>query len=278
MNIERPNLVLYHGDCIDGFTAAWAVNRILKDPAISYLPVLHGRPPPAVRGRRVLLLDFAYPMDTLLRMAVNAEMLQVLDHHKTSQADLAGLPFAYFDMDRSGAGLAWDLLSGDPSTRPWLVDYVEDRDLWRFALRCSKEVNAWIGAQCRDSFAAWDRLLEAGRETAIGSGQAVLVTLDRYVAEMSLQARNVRFCGYTVPVVNAPYINTSELVGHLAETATFAMGWFQDNTGMYRYSLRSRGDDSVDVSEIAKRFGGGGHRNAAGFQSKKGIDELSVLT
>ncbi len=32
--------------------------------------------------------------------------------------------------------------------------------------------------------------------------------------------------------------------------------------GVYRVSFRSKGD--VDVSEVAKRFGGGGHRNAAG--------------
>jgi nanoRNase/pAp phosphatase (c-di-AMP/oligoRNAs hydrolase) len=34
---------------------------------------------------------------------------------------------------------------------------------------------------------------------------------------------------------------------------------------MFAYSLRSIGD--FDVSELAKRYGGGGHKNSAGFTS-----------
>ena len=79
------------------------------------------------------------------------------------------------------------------------------------------------------------------------------------------QARIIDFEGARVPIVNAPYINISELVGKLAETAPFALGWFQRADGLYAYSLRSRGPDGVDVSEIAKKYGGGGHRNSAGF-------------
>lgn len=45
-----------------------------------------------------------------------------------------------------------------------------------------------------------------------------------------------------------------------------ALGWWQRFDGKFQFSLRSRGD--IDVSEIAKKFGGGGHKNAAGFQLK----------
>ena len=40
--------------------------------------------------------------------------------------------------------------------------------------------------------------------------------------------------------------------------------WWRGH-GVFNYSLRSKGD--FDVSELAKRHGGGGHKNAAGFQS-----------
>ena len=40
----------------------------------------------------------------------------------------------------------------------------------------------------------------------------------------------------------------------------------------YKVSLRSKGD--VDVAEVAQSFGGGGHRNAAGFMQKGSLEEI----
>lgn len=45
-----------------------------------------------------------------------------------------------------------------------------------------------------------------------------------------------------------------------------------ENTDCVRASLRSRG--AIDVAEIARRFGGGGHRRAAGLRSHEDIDTL----
>ena len=46
--------------------------------------------------------------------------------------------------------------------------------------------------------------------------------------------------------------------------------------GNFKVSLRSRGE--VNVEKIARRFGGGGHRNAAGFSSEKAREELERET
>jgi phosphoesterase RecJ-like protein len=43
--------------------------------------------------------------------------------------------------------------------------------------------------------------------------------------------------------------------------------------GAHKVSLRAS-DDDVDVSAIARAFGGGGHRRAAGFTSELSIGEL----
>jgi len=259
---ESKRLVIYHANCIDGYTAAWAAWLRYGDGA-EYVPANYGDAPPDVTGRDVLVVDFSYPRDVMLKMNEQATALSVFDHHKTAEAALAGLDFATFDMARSGAGLTWDVLHG--KERPWLVAYVEDRDLWRWALRDSKEVNAWIGACKREDFADWSTLNGAGVQAARARGEAVLTFVDRYVSEMAAQSRLVEFEGHRIPIVNAPYINISELVGKLAESAPFALGWFHRADGLYAYSLRSRGADGVDVSEIAKKYGGGGHRNSAGF-------------
>ena len=271
----KKRLVLYHSHCIDGFTAAWAAWKAYGDEGVEYVPVSYGQPPPNVTDCFTVVVDFSYPRDVMIAMNESASGLSVFDHHRTAQAALDGLGFALFDMERSGAGITWDALHhGEP--RPWLIDYVEDRDLWRFALPRSKEVNAWVSACRRDSFADWDRLSATPLEKAVEKGEAVLAYIDRYVAEMVEQARVVDFGGQKVPVVNAPYISISELVGKLAESAPFAVGWFQRSDGLYAYSLRSRGPDGVDVSEIAKRYGGGGHRNAAGFTLTERLPEVAT--
>lgn len=279
-------LVIFHKNCLDGFTAAWCAWRKFGDEA-DYHPAQYGDPPPPdVAGRDVLIVDFSYSRHFLLDMVGQAKSLRVLDHHKTAQAELDGLDFCLFDMDRSGAGLAWDELGNNRRTSPGceLVNYVEDRDLWRFALPHSKEINAFIGSfdQTFENWAAIAIALDNApqRETVVSIGSAILRGVDRYVREMAKQAQSIilpdTWCppqGICVPVVNAPYINTSELVGHLAEAnpwAPFAVGWFQRGDGKYQYSLRSRG--TFDVSEVAKRFGGGGHKAAAGFTSLERVD------
>jgi hypothetical protein len=271
--------VIYHGNCIDGFTAAWCCWRKFGDAA-EYIPAHYGDAAPDVTGEDVLIVDFSYPRETLIDMHAKAKSLRVLDHHKTAQADLEGLDFCLFDMSRSGAGLAWDeICTGE---RSGLVAYVEDRDLWRWALPNSKELNAFIGS-FEFSFENWHALhvtFVNGREQVVAAvevGAAILRKETRYVRDMAKQARMVSLAGHVVPVVNAPYINTSELVGHLAEHpqgathVPFAVGWFQRGDGKYQYSLRSRGD--FDVSELAKQFGGGGHRNAAGFTVDRLVHE-----
>ena len=291
MSALKKRLVIYHGGgCIDGFTAAWAAWKLFGSHDTEYRPASYDGPIGSevaiemVKDRDVYIVDFSYARDTMLLMAEYAETLHVYDHHKTAQEALKGLSFATFDMDRSGAGLTWDSLHRDrhvhPDARPWLVDYVEDRDLWRFKLPQSKEVNAWLGVAPRlvekddrsdderydyeKSFALWDALCGAPVGYVAEKGKTVLFCEERFTENMARYARDVDFEGHRVPIVNTPYLNMSEVVGNLAEKAPFAVGWYQRADGRFSYSLRSR-NEGVDVSEIAKKYGGGGHRNASGF-------------
>jgi oligoribonuclease NrnB/cAMP/cGMP phosphodiesterase (DHH superfamily) len=258
-------LVCYHADCIDGFTSAYAAWKKFGDEA-EYVPARYGDAPPPVAGRHVYVLDFSYSREHTIWMNNNARSFVALDHHKTAVAKLEGLSFCIFDLERSGAGMAWDEFHGR-DTRPWLIDYVEDRDLWRFKLPHSKLVNSWIGAHKRDSFEVWDSMTRLRVEETLERGAAIEMFVDRYVEEMASQARRIDWMGYShVPVVNAPYISISELLQYLAKDAPLSVGWFKRFDGRYQYSLRSSDQSSVDVSEIAKKFpDGGGHPHSAGF-------------
>ncbi len=152
---------------------------------------------------------------------------------------------------------------------------MEDRDLWRKALPESDTINAWISTIPFD-FKAWDNAhadmaqdsVETGDHLrgARIQGKAVEAKIANYIAEVRKNARRFDFEGFNVPLVNAPQVDISELVHALTDGEAFAMGWWQDSRGIFNYSLRSVGD--FDVSELAKRHGGGGHKNAAGFQLK----------
>lgn len=271
-----PPLVIYHGGCRDGFCAAWVIHGVM--PNAEFFPGYYGQEPPSVEGRDVIIVDFSYPLPTMQAIAEKASSLLVLDHHKTAEAALSKFSHpgavVIFDMNKSGAGLAADHFHPGEKQRPWLVDYVEDRDLWRHALPDSETVNAWIGT-LPFTFEAWTAEhttmaqdfweLGDGLFTARKRGVAVQAKVRQYVAEVRKNARRIAFEGFDVPIVNAPQVDISELGHALADGETFAMAWWQRADGVFQYSLRSIGD--FDVSELAKRYGGGGHKNAAGFQS-----------
>ena len=260
---ERPRstAVLYHGNCPDGFGGAWAAWRALSDSA-SYYPVSHGDPPPSLPSDAdVVLVDFAYHRDQILALQSSVRSLTILDHHKSAQETLGDLPFATFDMDRSGAMMAWDFWHPGEDPPP-LIRYVQDRDLWRFELPNSREVSAALASYPME-FEVWDALdvAELAREgTAISRFRA------QTVQSMLGFARMGEVGGHRVPIVNATahWSDVGEAMLERYPDAPFVASYFEDSDGARRWSLRSRAD--FDVSEVAKQMGGGGHRQAAGFR------------
>lgn len=274
----RP-LVLYHGNCWDGFCAAWVARKALRD--IEAVAVHYGQPPPDVSGRVVYLLDFSYPRDVMNLFAAEVRRLVVLDHHKTAMEALDGLHQpesgidVVFDMNKSGARLTWEwfLFQGcDLSTPhaprvPWLVDYTEDRDLWRHALEGSEEINAALRSYPLD-FDLWDQFEQKDpRSTFYYEGAAIRRRERQIVADHVRNARRENFDGtWTVPIVNATTL-FSEIAGELAKGEPFAACYFDRQDGKRQWSLRSD-EHGIDVSEIAKAHGGGGHKHAAGFEQE----------
>lgn len=284
--------VIYHGNCMDGFTAAWAVRRALGDDGVTYVPGFYGQEPPDVSDQHVIMVDFSYKRPVLDRMFEQARSIVVLDHHVTAKDELEHLnrftlqheydaiahwprPFlAHFDMAKSGARLAWEFFHKDAAV-PAMVQYVEDRDLWRFTLGGSREINAWLFSW-EYGFDQWDDLEHElasadGRLRACNAGEAILRKQDKDVAELlGVMKRHMVIGGARVPVANLPYTLASEAAGKLAEGQPFAACYFDRSDGKRVFSLRSRPPLGEDVSEVAKHYGGGGHRNAAGFERPLG--------
>jgi oligoribonuclease NrnB/cAMP/cGMP phosphodiesterase (DHH superfamily) len=251
--------IIYHAQCKDGWCAA--LIALKKYPDAQLVPGFYGLPTPEVSGSDVLLVDFSYPRPVMEQLVAEAKSVTVLDHHKTAAEALNGLKGAdiTFDMNRSGAGITWDVLFPGEA-RPWFVSYVEDHDLWTHALPNTLAVNAYLST-LEFSVEAWNLELDVVRAGELGN--AILSKTRQYVREVSKNAMRVIFEGHNVPLVNAPQVDISELLAALCKGEPFAMGWSQRADGSFSYSLRS---EEFDVSELAKRYGGGGHHHAAGFR------------
>lgn len=274
---NRPQLVIYHGKCRDGFCSAWVAHRYfssLRMSKVLFHEAHYGTPPPECISKDVWILDFSYTREQMEKIYSEAWSLTVLDHHATAYEALRGLPGdVHFDMSRSGAGMTWDRLFPHEK-RSWLVDYVEDRDLWRHALPHSRSVNAFIGT-FPFGFGVWSDHHDGGlNDYVVDRGDAVLRKIDQYCRETGTNTLHVHYEEWRVPIVNASQCDISELLHYLLmrERPAFVIGWSQRHDGRFQYSLRSEGN--FDVSKIAKKFGGGGHKNAAGFMS----DRLLHLT
>lgn len=254
-------LVIYHAGCWDGFCAAW-VFRNHKDKDAEFVPARYGDARPRCADRDVYVLDFSYNAANLQSMADEACSILVLDHHKTAEADLKGLDFCVFDTNKSGARLTWEYFCGDAKS-PWLVDYTEDRDLWRHALLATKEVNAALRSYQLD-FDVWDALSTQSPADLAREGAAIMREQQKVVDSAVRNAGEDDIGGHRVPVVNATYM-VSEIGHALCQGKPFSATYFVDKDGRKVYSLRST-DEGLDVSAIAKQYGGGGHRNAAGFK------------
>lgn len=266
-DFSLSTICIYHGNCPDGFGAAYAVWKRFGDE-VEYYPATHGDPPPDVTGRDVIMVDFSYKRPVLTKMLETCNSMILLDHHKTAQADLDGLVdpklTLVFDMNRSGALIAWQHFH--PQTYvPKLLLHVQDRDLWQWKLPFSREILTALDTYDM-RFEVWDNLKI---ENLMNAGIHMSFYYNSIIDDLKDKADIMQLDGYTVPVLNAPYFMASDLGNILAKGYPFAVIYTTDARGV-RYSLRSA-SDGIDVSEIAKSHGGGGHFHAAGFETKTPI-------
>lgn len=261
--MKKP-LCIYHGNCADGFTSAWVVRKALGDD-VQFHAGVYQNEPPDVEGKDVLLVDFSYKRPVLEAIRERAASVTILDHHKTAEADLRDLPgvTAVFDMNRAGARITWDYFF--PNAKPpELLLHIEDRDLWRFALRKTREIQASVFAYPYE-FKVWDYLMSADLEKLAVEGEAIERKHFKDIRELvSVVTREFTIGGYAVPIANLPYTLTSDAGHMLAKGKPFA-GCYWDTPDGRVFSLRST-DDGLDVGEIAKQYGGGGHKHASGFR------------
>lgn len=257
------SICIYHANCSDGFGAAWVVRKALGD--IEFHPGAYSENPPDVSGKNVIIVDFSYPRNILVQMANKAKTILIIDHHKSAIVNLVDLPSnvkSVFDMTHSGVILTWKYFFPEQSP-PTLLQHIEDRDLWKFKLPGTRAIMASIFSYPYE-FEIWDDLTDTNPSILEQEGVCIeRKHLKDVTMLLNSGTRYLRIASYRIPAINIPPTMASDAGHELAFGQPFAACYWDTAKGR-QFSLRSN-ENGIDVSKIAESFGGGGHRNAAGF-------------
>lgn len=280
--LSNAPVCIYHKNCLDGTAAAWAVRSALplvELVAMSYHDdpyELFGSGLEYLQGKTIYCVDFSFKKAVVEAIAnLPDTVLIILDHHESAQRELGELVVGYsgkstlgdrveiiIDMTRSGAKLTYDYFNPQQPTPPGILA-VQDRDLWKWEYEGSKE---WTAAAFGYPLTveSFDKLIHRDYQDVVEEGRTVLRKQELDVEKLLPSARPYTLEGYNCLIVNASYFHASDVGDKLKgrDGIDFVVT-YMDGKDSRIFSLR--GKDKVNLAEVAERFGGGGHPNAAGF-------------
>lgn len=264
--MERT-IVIYHGNCPDGFGGAYAAWKKFGNTA-EYWPMNYGTTPEHLEGANVYFIDFCYDQARMDAVKAVAKNLTVLDHHEGVEEVSSSMPNFVYDKNRSGATIAWSYFHPETPV-PYLLTIIEDDDLFRFKNPDTKAVMAYISVT-PFSFEGWDTLSMTLDNTE--EAEAFLTKLRTYreyfdllVLQSVERAKLVSFEGFEVYAgqthPNKPMVSA---FGNALARKKGPMGLvLQIRTEGIAVSLR--GDGTIDLTKVAQKYGGNGHPDSAAF-------------
>lgn len=275
--------IVYHKHCLDGITAAAAAYKYNKEYNMNYefIPMDAGKTPEELLSKdnkNILFLDVCPTLDEYHKMLSNSCYVLIIDHHKTAVENFKNHKDKHiFDMNHSGAYLSWDFFYNLINDK--FVLLIEDRDLW---INKYPETKFLFNGLCDllnhidDSNSKIPMMLEymSNYSSIIEKGSLIEEENNLYVESIWKNGYTSQYKDYKCYVMETKNFNCISDIGSRAyqdPQIDFSIVFYpkdhkDPNNNTYCISLRSNKDGkNIDVSQIAKEFGGGGHRNAAGF-------------
>ena len=270
----------YHSADLDGKCSAAIVRR--KYPNCELIGINYGQPFPwddIGEGETVFMVDFSLqPFEDMIQLESMCKLLWI-DHHKSAinEAHAAGF-LAYEQTLEDGTGaciLTWLHLFPDDAV-PYAVQLLGEYDVWDHHDPDCLPFQYGMGAEdgSPDS-GIWSALLSTDHKTSECAVEEVASTgriiLDYQAKQNAGHAKTLCFDseldGLKLLAANAGPINSKFFDSRWDADKYDAMCLFQwrPKGNSWTVSLYSDRDD-VDVSEVCKARGGGGHKGAAGFQ------------
>jgi oligoribonuclease NrnB/cAMP/cGMP phosphodiesterase (DHH superfamily) len=266
---------LYHDDA-DGRCSAAIVRRAFGS-SVRLQAIDYGDPVPweiIEVTEKVVIVDFSLPLDDMRRVLKTSELFWI-DHHKTALnglSEMQDIPGSR-SLDEAACVLTWQMFfPGEPV--PKAVLYIGDRDTWRHAYDASAPFSEGLYQEDTRPWndKLWNPLLDDESDLVdelIQRGtvlhQARVRRIKRQIKRYGFEAT---FEGHHTLAINA---RGSGEMGALIRRLGYEIGYCYieaEQNGELK-TFVTLYSDRVDVSEIARKFGGGGHAGAAGFSIER---------
>lgn len=273
------NIIYYHSPCTDGIASMFVATRKLKD--YSLFPFSHGNIIETNHeNKNIYFLDMAPPRNIYDELIKRNKVI-ILDHHVSNMKEYTyKLENVYFNMDKSGVGMAWEFFMKDETKMPDFLKMIQDRDLWKFQIEKTKEFceGFYLASTSCESLEEVLKLYEELLDNPdkikkyIDMGKILLkqkMIKVNYLKDKLIEKTYI-YKGHKVCMANTDGDIVSDLGNALSldERCDFAILWRYDHISE-KYNVSMRSSDKVDVSIICKEFGGGGHKNAAGCSTNE---------
>lgn len=229
------------------------------------------------------------------KAAGKGERVYWIDHHKSSiNLDIPGIS-GYRNSKYCGAVLTWLYFNASGVTSRSVIDrdmelskvphfpvflkYIDDYDCWKKQFPETNDIH--YGFNTIDPLdPVFHTLLGNDNEKAldlikqyemVGNGVQRYLEFENKNYHVDMYGFEVCFCGHKAFALNRK--GNSLMFGDLVDKYDIVIPFYYNgSTRLWNYSLFTKRDD-LDVEELAARFGGGGHKQAAGFQTDKCIFE-----
>ncbi len=270
-------LCLHHNDA-DGRACGAIVRRALGVEVTLY-EMDYGDSIPLdliVVADHILILDFSLPKNEMGKLAAYHQFTWI-DHHKSALDEMDGTADGWAgvrDTSEAACVLTWRYFFPDQPV-PKAVTLIGDRDIWRWAEQDTGAFNEGLYQHYTrpNNDDLWNLLLDDDPEELARMIELGGTIRDARLREIRGAAARYGFTatfeGYRTLVINRR--GSGDLGAHI-RTMGYEIGYcYVDKVSegqlMTYVSLYS---DTVDVSQIAQKFGGGGHAGAAGFHFPRG--------
>jgi oligoribonuclease NrnB/cAMP/cGMP phosphodiesterase (DHH superfamily) len=219
----------------------------------------------------VIIVDFSLPHEDMLRLS-KEKSLTWIDHHKSAIEELSALASSLpgiRDTREAASVLTWRHFHPETEV-PHAIVLIGDRDIWRWAEADTGPFNEGLFNEDNrpQNDALWEPLL-ANDKTALKSltdkGRVLHENhLLRIKRTINRYGYRINFEGYkTLAINNRGSGEMGQFIREKGYQIAYCYVERMQNGNLTTFvTLYS---DEVDVSQIAKKFNGGGHPGAAGF-------------
>ena len=276
----------YHADA-DGICAGyWVWESLLNPKKEDFIKINYDIKFPfelIQADEEVWIVDYSIEPDEMRKLLSVTKNVIWIDHHKTAIDKYKDFEYHIEGIRLDGiAGcmLTYMHVLGRNSTipvlqivekAPWFTKYIADYDVWKFEY--GEKTKLFQIAFTAHNFEPWSKEWEKFYEGAWGyeyeliqAGREMLKYRDGWAASVMEVGFETDFEGYKCFAVNLPRCNSQFFDSVGGTDAYDILMPFYWNGQIWSVSLYS---SSVDVSEIAKKYAGGGHKGASGFQVKE---------